>query len=204
MVDIQAVYANSVIETTHRGERQIGLFDRLLLDRIIFLGGAIDSTRADFLIGQLLFLESMDPDKDVHLYVNSPGGAVQPALAIYDTMQYVRCPISTICIGQASNMAALLLSAGAKGKRFTLPHARIHLHQPAGAFQGQATDVDIQARELVFIKDTLIQLFARHTGLSEERVREDTDRDKFLRGAEAVEYGLVDQVFVRKELHLVK
>jgi ATP-dependent Clp protease protease subunit len=205
--DSRPVYIPYVIENTHRGERQFDLYSRLLLDRIIFLGGDISGMRAEVLIAQLLFLESLDPEKDIHLYINSsgisPGASVNPALAIYDTMQYIRSPISTICVGQASNLAALLLAAGAPGKRFTLPHARIHLHQPVGYFQGQATDVDIQAKELVYVKDTLIQILATHTGRTEAQVREDTDRDKFLRGNEAVEYGIIDQLIVRKDLKLV-
>ncbi len=207
MSDSRPVYIPYVIENTHRGERQFDLYSRLLLDRIIFLGGDISGMRAEVLIAQLLFLESLDPEKDIHLYINSsgisPGASVNPALAIYDTMQYIRSPISTICVGQASNLAALLLAAGAPGKRFTLPHARIHLHQPVGYFQGQATDVDIQAKELVYVKDTLIQILATHTGRTEAQVREDTDRDKFLRGNEAVEYGIIDQLIVRKDLKLV-
>ncbi len=203
MPEYRPTYIPTVIENTHRGERHFDIYSRLLLDRIIFLGGEISSWASEVLIAQLLFLESMDPEKDIHLYINSPGiapgASVNPALAIYDTMQYIRSPISTICVGQAANVAALLLAAGAPGKRSTLPHARIHLHQPVGWFQGQATDVDIQAKELVFIKDTLIDVFARHTGRSHDRVREDIDRDKFLRGQDAVEYGLVDQVIARKD-----
>ncbi len=204
MPEYRPTYIPTVIENTHRGERHFDIYSRLLIDRIIFLGGEISSWASEVLIAQLLFLESMDPEKDIHLYINSQGiaagSSVNPALAIYDTMQYIRSPISTICVGQSANVAALLLAAGAPGKRFTLPHARIHLHQPVGWFQGQATDVDIQARELVFIKDTLIEVLARHTGRPIDQVREDTDRDKFLRGQDAVAYGLVDQVIVRKDV----
>ncbi|MBT9559359.1 MAG: ATP-dependent Clp protease proteolytic subunit [Myxococcales bacterium] len=204
LTDLQSIYVPSVIENTHRGERQFDLFSRLLLDRIVFIGGEITNTGADVLIAQFLFLESMDPEKEIHLYINSsgisPGRPIDPALAVYDTLQYIRSPVSTICVGQAANVAALLLASGAKGKRFTLPNARIHLHQPVGWFQGQATDVDIQAKELTTIKNTLTEALARHTGRTIEQVREDTDRDKFLRGKEAVDYGIVDQVIARKDV----
>lgn len=197
-IDIQNITIPTVIETTHRGEQQWDLFSRLLKDRIIFLGSPINDTVANVIIGQLLFLESDDPEKEVHLYINSPGGSVNAGLAIYDTMQYIRCPVSTICVGQAASMAALLAAAGAKGQRYSLPHARMLLHQPLGGFSGQATDIDIQARELLFIKQQLIDIMSRHTGQDPERVRKDTDRDFYLGPEEAKEYGLIDEVIVRK------
>ena len=202
MPDYRPVRIPYVVEQTHRGERQFDIYSRLLQDRIIFLGGEISGLTAEILIAQLLFLESSDPEKEIHLYINSdgisPGESVNPGLSIYDTMQYIRNPISTICVGHASNIAALLLSAGSPGMRYTLPHARIHLHQPVGWFQGQATDVDIQAKELLYIKDQLIEILAKHTGRPKEQIREDTDRDLFLRADAAVEYGLVDEVITRK------
>jgi ATP-dependent Clp protease protease subunit len=191
-----------VVEQTHRGERQFDIYSRLLQDRIIFLGGEINGLTAELLIAQLLFLESSDPEKEIHLYINSggisPGESVNPGLSIYDTLQYIRNPISTICVGQAANIAALLLASGTKGMRFTLPHARIHLHQPVGWFQGQATDVDIQAKELLYIKNQLIEILSKHTERDSKLIREDTDRDLYLRGAQAVEYGIVDEVISRK------
>ncbi len=188
----------TVIEQTHRGEQQWDLFSRLLKDRIIFLGSAINDTVANIIIGQLLFLESDDPEKEIHLYINSPGGHVNAGLAIYDTMQYIRCPVSTICVGQAASMAAILVAAGAKGARYALPHARLLLHQPLGGFSGQATDVDIQARELLFIKQQLIDIIAEHASHDAVKVREDTDRDFYLGPAAAKEYGLIDHVISRK------
>ena len=188
----------TVVEQTHRGERVWGIFSRLLKDRIIFLGTGIDATVANTITAQLLFLESEDPEKDIHLYINSPGGSPYAGLAIYDTMQYIRCPVSTICIGQAANMAAILLATGEKGKRFALPHSRMHLHQPVGGLGGQAADIDIQARELLFLKEQLIDIVAEHTKNTKEQVAEDTDRDFFLRPGPAVEYGLIDHVISRK------
>jgi len=193
------VWVPTVIEQTHRGEREWGIFSRLLKDRIIFLGSDINDTLANIVIAQLLFLESEDPEKRIHLYINSPNGSVNANLAIYDTMQYIRCPLSTICIGQAASMAAVLLAAGTKGKRYSLPHSRMLLHQPLGGFSGQATDVDIQAKELLLIKQTLIDIIATHTNQDAEQVREDTDRDFFLGPQAAQEYGLIDEVIVRKE-----
>ncbi len=193
------VWVPTVIEQTHRGEREWGIFSRLLKDRIIFLGSDINDTLANIVIAQLLFLESEDPEKGIHLYINSPGGSVNAGLAIYDTMQYIRCPLSTICIGQAASMAAVLLAAGTKGKRYSLPHSRMLLHQPLGGFSGQATDVDIQAKELLLIKQTLIDIIATHTNQDAAKVREDTDRDFFLGPQAAQEYGLIDEVIVRKE-----
>jgi ATP-dependent Clp protease protease subunit len=183
-----------VIEQTGRSERAYDIYSRLLKDRIIFLGTAIDDHVANTVIAQLLFLQTEDPEKDIHLYINSPGGIVTSGLAIYDTMQYVKPDICTYCIGQAASMGALLLTAGAKGKRFSLPHARIMLHQPMGGFQGQATDIEIHAREILKVKDTLNKIIANHTGQSLEKIRTDTDRDFFMSGQEAKDYGLVDEV----------
>lgn len=193
-----ATWIPTVIEQTHRGEREWGIFSRLLKDRIIFLGDTIHDTMANVIIAQLLFLESDDPEKEIHLYINSPGGSVNAGLAIYDTMQYIRCPVSTICIGQAASMAALLMAAGNQGKRYSLPHSRMLLHQPLGGFSGQATDIDIQAKELLFIKQQLIDIIAKHTGQPIDRIREDTDRDFYLGPQAAKEYGLIDEVIVRK------
>ena len=187
-----------VIEQTSRGERAYDIYSRLLKDRIIFLGTAIDDNVANTVIAQLLFLEADDPDKDIYLYVNSPGGVVTSGLAIYDTMNYIKCPVSTICIGQAASMGALLLSAGTKGKRFSLPHARIMIHQPMGGFQGQATDIEIHAREILKMKDTLNQILANHTGQPLEKIRNDTDRDFFMSVEDAQNYGLVDEVITKK------
>ncbi len=188
----------TVIEQTHRGEREWTVFSRLLKERIIFLGWPIDDNLASVVVAQFLFLESEDPDKDVFLYINSPGGLVHSGLAIYDTMQYVKCPISTICIGQAASMAALLLAAGTRGKRFALPHARFLLHQPLGSFSGQAADVDIRAREILYLKDQITNLFALHTGRTAEQIARDSDRDFFLGPQEAKEYGLIDDVITRR------
>lgn len=183
-----------VIEQTGRTERAYDIYSRLLRDRIVFIGTPIDDNIANLVIAQLLFLQSEDPEKDVHLYVNSPGGIVSAGLAIYDTMQYVKPDIATYCIGQAASMGALLLMAGARGKRFTLPHARIMLHQPMGSFHGQAADVEIHAREIIKTKDVLNQMVVRHTGQPIDKVQVDTDRDFFMSGAEAKEYGIVDEV----------
>ncbi len=187
----------TVIEQTHRGEREWTVFSRLLKDRIVFLGWPIDDNLASVVVAQLLFLESEDPDKDVFLYINSPGGLVHSGLAIYDTLQYVKCPVSTLCIGQASSMAALLMSAGRPGKRFALPHARFLLHQPLGSFSGQAADVDIQAREILFLKKQITDLLAKHTGQPVEKVARDSDRDFYLSAEEAKAYGLIDGVIDR-------
>jgi ATP-dependent Clp protease protease subunit len=188
----------TVIEQTHRGEREWTVFSRLLKDRIIFLGWPIDDNLASVVVAQILFLESEDPDKEINLYINTPGGAVHSGLAIYDTMQYVKCPISTLCVGQAASMGALLLSAGTKGRRFALPHARFLLHQPLGSFSGQAADVDIQAREILFLKKQITGLFARHTGQEEERIARDSDRDFFMGPDDAKAYGLIDDVLLRR------
>ncbi len=187
-----------VIEQTSRGERAYDIYSRLLKDRIIFLGTPIDDIIANTVIAQLLFLEADDPDKDIYLYINSPGGIVTAGLAIYDTMNYIKSPVSTICIGQAASMGALLLTAGTKGKRFSLPHARIMIHQPIGGFQGQATDIEIHAREILKLKDTLNQILANHTGQPLSKIQTDTDRDFFMSGDDAKQYGLVDEVITKK------
>jgi ATP-dependent Clp protease protease subunit len=187
-----------VVEQTSRGERAYDIYSRLLKDRIIFLGTAIDDVVANTVIAQLLFLEADDPDKDIYLYINSPGGVVTAGLAIYDTMNYIKSPVSTICIGQAASMGALLLAAGTKGKRFSLPHARVMIHQPMGGFQGQATDIEIHAREILNMKDTLNNILASHTGQPIEKIRTDTDRDFFMSGEDAKTYGIVDEVITKK------
>jgi ATP-dependent Clp protease protease subunit len=183
-----------VIEQTGRTERAYDIYSRLLKDRIIFIGTIIDDHIANTVIAQLLFLQTEDPDKDIHLYINSPGGIVSSGLAIYDTMQYVKPNIATYCIGQAASMGALLLAAGTKGKRFALPHSRIMLHQPMGGFHGQATDIEIHAREILRMKETLNKILADHTSQSYEKIQADTDRDFFMSGEEAKEYGIVDEV----------
>jgi ATP-dependent Clp protease protease subunit len=193
-----------VIEQTSRGERAYDIYSRLLKDRIIFLGTPIDDIVANTVIAQLLFLEADDPDKDIYLYINSPGGVVSSGLAIYDTMNYIKSAVSTICIGQAASMGALLLSAGTKGKRFSLPHSRIMIHQPIGGFQGQATDIEIHAKEILKLKDTLNQILARHTGQPIEKVGADTDRDFFMSGEDAKGYGLIDEVIAKKALRHAK
>jgi len=187
-----------VIEQTSRGERAYDIYSRLLKDRISFLGTPIDDGVANTVIAQLLFLEADDPDKDIYLYINSPGGIVTAGLAIYDTMNYIKSPVSTICIGQAASMGALLLCAGTKGKRFSLPHARIMIHQPIGGFQGQATDIEIHAREILKMKETLNRIMANHTGQPIEKIQADTDRDFFMSGEDARSYGLVDEVITKK------
>lgn len=187
-----------VTEQTPRGERNAEIWGRLLMDRIVFLGTGINDGIANLIIAQLLFLESEDPSKEISLYINSPGGYVGAGLAIYDTMQYVQCPIATICIGQAASMAAVLLSAGTKGRRVILPHGRVMLHQPLGGFTGQATDIDIAAREMLATKKMINEIVAKHTGQAVERVQSDTDRDFHLTAEAAKAYGVVDQVLVRK------
>ena len=183
-----------VIEQTGRSERAYDIYSRLLKDRIIFLGTAIDDNVANAVVAQILFLQTDDPDKDIHIYINSPGGIVTAGLAIYDTMQYVKPNIATYCIGQAASMGALLLAAGTKGKRYSLPHARVMLHQPMGGFQGQATDIEIHAREILKMKDSLNQIISRHTEQPIEKIRTDTDRDFFMSAHEAKAYGVVDEV----------
>lgn len=186
-----------VIETTNRGERAYDIYSRLLKDRIIFLGAPIDDIFANLVIAQLLFLEAEDPEKDINLYVNSPGGSVTAGLGIYDTMQYVKPPINTICLGQAASMGAFLLTAGTKGKRFALPNARVMIHQPMGGFQGQATEIDIHAREILKIRERLNEIMAKHTGQPLERIAQDTERDYFMSAEEAKRYGLIDEVITR-------
>jgi ATP-dependent Clp protease protease subunit len=186
-----------VVETTHRGERTWDIFSRLLKDRIVFLGSGVDDMVANAIIAQFLFLESEDPDKDIQLYVNSPGGVVTAGLAIFDTMQYVRCPVSTICIGQAASMGALLLCAGEKGRRYALPHARIMIHQPLGGARGQATDIEIQAREIRHMKDVITDILVNATGQDRGKVVTDIERDFYLSAGAAKEYGLIDEIFER-------
>ncbi len=188
-----------VVEQTHRGERSYDIYSRLLKDRIVFLGTPIDDDVANVVIAQLLFLESEDPDKDISVYVNSPGGSVTSGLAIYDTMQYVKPQVSTICVGQAASMGAFLLAGGAPGKRFAVPNARIMIHQPLGGFQGQATDIEIQAKEILRLKARLNEILAKHSRQPIERIEKDTDRDYFMGAGEAKEYGIIDEVIVHKK-----
>ncbi len=187
-----------VIERDGRGERAYDIYSRLLKERIIFVGTAIDDDVANLVIAQMLFLESEDPDKDIHLYINSPGGVVTSGLAIYDTVQYIRPKVSTFCMGQAASIAALLLSAGEKGKRYALPHARILIHQPMGGFQGQASDVDIQAREILRLREGLNKILVKHTHQTFERIQADTDRDFYMTGYQAKEYGIIDEVVAQR------
>ncbi len=187
-----------VIEQTSRGERSYDIYSRLLKDRIVFIGGEVEDHMANLIIAQMLFLDAEDPEKDIHLYINSPGGAVTAGMAIYDTMQYLKSPVSTICIGQASSMGALLLCAGTKGKRFSLPHARILIHQPSGGAYGQATDVDIHAREILKMREMLNGIMAEHTGQTLERIAQDTDRDRYLSPEEARDFGLIDEIIKKK------
>ncbi len=188
-----------VIEQSSRGERAYDIYSRLLKDRIIFLGTAINDEVANLLIAQLLFLESEDPDKDINFYVNTPGGVVTAGMAVYDTMQYIKPDIATVCIGQAASMGAVLLTAGTKGKRYSLPNSRILIHQPMGGFQGQASDIEIQAKEILRMKDTLNQILVRHTGRDLNQIQLDTDRDLFMTGGEAKVYGLIDHVIINRE-----
>ncbi|HPZ43373.1 MAG TPA: ATP-dependent Clp endopeptidase proteolytic subunit ClpP [Bacillota bacterium] len=189
-----------VVEQTNRGERAYDIYSRLLKDRIIFLGGPIDDNVANLVIAQMLFLEAEDPEKDIHFYINSPGGIITSGLAIYDTMQYVRSPVSTICLGQAASMASVLLCAGAKGKRYALPYSRILIHQPLGGVQGQATDIEIHAKEIIRMREFLNEIIAKHTGQPLEKIARDTERDYFMSAQQAKEYGIIDEVFdVRKQ-----
>ncbi len=183
-----------VVEQTSRGERAYDIYSRLLKERVVFIVGEIEDQTANVVVAQLLYLESDNPDKDINLYINSPGGPVTSGLAIYDTMQFIKPDISTMCVGQASSMGALLLAAGAKGKRFCLPHSRVMIHQPLGGFQGQATDIDIHAREILNIREQLNEILAAHTGQTVKTIAKDTERDNFMGPAEALEYGLVDQI----------
>ncbi len=187
-----------VVEQTSRGERSYDIYSRLLKERVVFLVGPVEDQVANVIVAQLLFLESENPDKDIHLYINSPGGSVSAGLSIYDTMQFIRPEVSTICVGQAASMGAFLLAGGAKGKRFCLPHSRMMIHQPLAGFQGQASDIDIHAREVLKTKARLNELLALHTGQSLERIEQDTDRDYFMSGTEAVAYGLIDTVLERR------
>ncbi len=189
-----------VIEQSSRGERAYDIYSRLLKDRIIFLGETVHDSMANTIIAQMLFLESEDPDKDINLYINSPGGSVTAGLAIYDTMQYIRPDIATICMGQATSMGALILAAGAKGKRYALPHASVMIHQPLGGVQGQATDIDIQAKEIMKIKDLIHKILVKHTGQTLERIRQDTERDYFMDVQEALRYGIVDKVITERDM----
>jgi ATP-dependent Clp protease protease subunit len=195
---MSSILVPMVIEQTGRGERSYDIYSRLLKDRIVFIGQEIDDHVANIVIAQLLFLESEDPDKDIYLYINSPGGIVTAGLAIYDTMQYVKCPVSTICVGQASSMAAVLLSAGGEGKRIALPNARIMIHQPLGGAQGQATDIDIQAKEILRVRETINGILARHSGQTIDKIAQDTDRDFFMSAAEAKDYGIIDRIIEKR------
>ena len=188
-----------VIETTGRGERAFDIYSRLLKERVVFLVGPIEDHTANLVVAQMLYLESENPDKDIHLYVNTPGGTVNSGLAIYDTMQFVRPDVSTVCIGQAASMGAVILAGGAAEKRFALPHSRVMIHQPWGGFQGQATDIDIHAREILEMRERLNQILSRHTGRELEVVKEDTERDKFMGGDQAVKYGIIDKVIESRE-----
>jgi ATP-dependent Clp protease protease subunit len=198
-MDIQGLgMVPMVIETSGRGERAYDIYSRLLKERVIFLVGQVEDYMANLVIAQLLFLESENPDKDIHLYINSPGGVVTSGLAIYDTMQFIKPDVTTLCIGQAASMGALLLAGGAQGKRYSLPHSRIMIHQPLGGFQGQASDIDIHAREILSVRDRLNRILAHHTGQPIEKIAGDTDRDNFMSGEDAVNYGLIDKVLDRR------
>lgn len=187
-----------VIEQTSRGERSYDIYSRLLKERVIFIVGPIEDHMANLVVAQLLFLESENPDKDISLYINSPGGSVTAGLAIYDTMQFIKCDISTLCIGQAASMGAILLAGGEKGKRFALPHSRVMIHQPLGGYQGQASDIDIHAKEILKIREQLNQMLANHTGQSIETIDKDTERDNFMSAEESAEYGMIDEVISRR------
>ena len=191
-------YVPIVVEQSNRGERSYDIYSRLLKDRIVFVTGEIDDTMVNLVIAQLLFLESEDPDKDIHLYINSPGGSVSAGLAIYDTMQYIKPDVSTICMGMAASMASVLLAAGAPGKRFALPYSRVMIHQPLGGVQGQASEIEITAREILRLRDEMNGILASHTGQTKEKIAQDTDRDNYMSSQEAKEYGLIDEVVSRK------
>jgi len=188
----------TVVEQTGRGERQYDIYSRLLIDRIIFLGTEIDDAVANLIVAQLFFLESQDPDREIHMYINSPGGSVSAGLAIYDVMQFIKCEISTYCLGMASSMGSLLLAAGTKGKRYALPHSRIMIHQPLGGARGQASDIEIQAREIQYIKNKMNMIYSNHTGQSIDKIRLDTDRDNYMSADEALGYGLIDKVIQKR------
>ena len=189
-----------VVEQSSRGERAYDIYSRLLKDRVIFIVGPIEDHMANLVVAQLLFLESENPDKDLNLYINSPGGVVSSGLAIYDTMQFIRCDVSTMCVGQAASMGAVLLAAGAKDKRYALPHSRVMIHQPLGGFQGQATDIDIHAREILKLRAELNEILAEHTGQSVDKIAEDTERDNFMDPQQALKYGLIDKVFEHRKV----
>jgi ATP-dependent Clp protease, protease subunit len=188
-----------VVEQTARGERSYDIYSRLLKERVVFIVGPIDDYVANVVVAQLLFLESENPDKDISLYINSPGGVVTAGLSIYDTMQFVKPDISTMCVGQAASMGSLLLAAGAKGKRYSLPHSRVMIHQPHGGAQGQASDIEIQAKEILYLRERLSQIFVKHTGQTMEAIQKDTDRDRFMSGEEAVKYGIIDKVLEKRQ-----
>jgi len=194
MLAPQANLVPMVVEQTSRGERAYDIYSRLLKERVIFVVGQVEDHMANLIVAQLLFLESDNPDKDIHLYINSPGGSVTAGMSIYDTMQFIKPDVSTLCIGQAASMGALLLAGGAEKKRYCLPHSRVMIHQPSGGFQGQTTDIDIHAREIMNIRQKLNEIMARHTGQKVEKIAEDTERDNFMSGSDAVEYGLIDEV----------
>ncbi len=189
-----------VVEQTARGERAYDIYSRLLKERVVFMVGPVEDYMANIVVAQLLFLESENPDKDIHIYINSPGGSVTAGLAIYDTMQFIKADVSTMCIGQAASMGAVLLAGGAKGKRYCLPHSRMMIHQPLGGFQGQAADIDIHAREILLIRDRLNKILADHTGQSLDKIQADTDRDNFLGAEQSVEYGLIDEILVSRKV----
>ncbi|MDH3925068.1 MAG: ATP-dependent Clp endopeptidase proteolytic subunit ClpP [Xanthomonadales bacterium] len=193
-----------VVEQSSRGERAYDIYSRLLKDRVIFIVGPIEDHMANLVVAQLLFLESENPDKDINLYINSPGGVVSSGLAIYDTMQFIRCDVSTMCVGQAASMGAVLLAAGAKDKRYALPHSRVMIHQPLGGFQGQATDIDIHAREILKLRAELNEILAEHTGQSVDKIAEDTDRDNFMDPQQAKKYGLIDKVFENRKVDVAE
>ena len=199
MLPVDNALVPIVIEQTSRGERSFDIFSRLLKERVIFLVGPVEDHMANLIVAQLLFLESENPEKDIHLYINSPGGSVTAGMAIYDTMNYIKPDVSTMCIGQAASMGAFLLAAGARGKRFALPHSRVMIHQPLGGFQGQASDIEIHAREILKIRETLNRELARNTGQPVERIEKDTDRDNFMSADEALAYGLIDHVLRKRE-----
>ena len=199
--DIQALnLVPMVIEQTARGERAYDIYSRLLKERVVFVVGPVEDYMANVIVAQLLFLESENPDKDIHLYINSPGGSVTAGLAIYDTMQFIKADVSTMCIGQAASMGAVLLAGGAKGKRYCLPHSRMMIHQPLGGFQGQATDIDIHAREILLVRERLNKILADHTGQSLDQIQGDTDRDNFMGAEQSKEYGLIDEILVSRKV----
>ncbi len=198
MNGIQSSLVPMVVEQTARGERSYDIYSRLLKERVIFLVGPVEDHMANLIVAQLLFLESENPEKDIHLYINSPGGSVTAGMSIYDTMQFIKCDVSTMCIGQAASMGALLLAGGAAGKRFALPHSRVMIHQPLGGFQGQASDIEIHAREILQIRERLNNVLAEHTGQSLDVISKDTDRDNFMSAAQAKEYGLIDEVLDKR------